>query len=84
MSYAALMGAYGAQAQQNLQAQAAAVARNPYAAASSGYTQAGVAGIGGHMLGGQVHHGMAAGSYGTTAGVAAGTPFQMSNSSSSR
>ena len=75
------MGAYGAQAaQQNLQAQAAAAARNPYAAATSGYSQAGMAGIGGHMLASGVHPGMA-GSYGATTG-AAGTPYHMSNSSS--
>jgi len=81
VSYAALMGAYGAQAaQQNLQAQAAAAARNPYAAATSGYSQAGMAGIGGHMLASGVHPGMA-GSYGATTG-AAGTPYHMSNSSS--
>ena len=81
VSYAALMGAYGAQAaQQNLQAQAAAAARNPYAAATSGYSQAGMPGIGGQMLASGVHPGMA-GSYGATAGVA-GTPYHTSNSSS--
>jgi len=86
VSYAALMGAYGAQAQ-NLQANAAAARSNPYAnsAAAAAYTQAaGMAGLAANPLLAQAQmptgaHGMA-GNY----GAAGAAPYQMSNSSSSR
>ena len=87
MSYAALMGAYGAQAQ-NMQANAAAARGNPYAnsaAAAAAYTQAaGMAGLAANPLLAQAQmpagHAMAGANY----GAAGASPYQMSNASSSR